>query len=537
MFKQLQIKLTITYTLILIAILLATNGSVYFLMVEYNAYQMASEVSNMLKGIKSTEWYEPQSDDSSLENLVASKTDDESDDSSEDSEVNKTDENKPEENKTEEIKTEDHKIEDDKSEEQQTQLTKTEEVEQEEQTKVPELTTSPAEGNEITEEELSVLTIEELQIPAAVVDFDYYMIFNPQNQRVKGLALDTSLRRTLTEQGLALDSGAQPRVIEVDKGKEIYYLLAKMPVQIKQKTFGYYVVGKDISVAYTTLDNLLKILVLSTIAGVLISVLLGYILAGRSIKPVRAAYEAKQAFAANASHELRTPLSVVMLSADALSNEIQEDSVFQKQLANDIKEEAVRLQSLVNQLLFLARSDEQKTNLAMARIDFSSLCQNLSDMIKPLANQKEITLVTDIPDKLYALGDQKLLESVVTVIIDNAIKYTPNRGEVAISLKSLKTPRGYKRFGRHALCLKVTDTGSGISPEAIKHIFDRFYREDVSRSRDTGGFGLGLSIAQQIVNLHHGNITVESAFGSGTTFTVWLPQSDTPYHDTNHQDS
>ncbi|MDH7475834.1 MAG: ATP-binding protein, partial [Anaerolineae bacterium] len=131
----------------------------------------------------------------------------------------------------------------------------------------------------------------------------------------------------------------------------------------------------------------------------------------------------------------------------------------------------------------------------------------------PLAEDKQIAIAADLPDHCPLRGDRQRLQRVIANLLDNALKYTPAGGEVTLSLQ--REP-GW-------VCLSVSDTGIGIPPEDLPHIFERFYRSDKARTRGKGGTGLGLAIAKWIAEAHNGRITVESAPNRGSTFTVWLP--------------
>lgn len=216
-------------------------------------------------------------------------------------------------------------------------------------------------------------------------------------------------------------------------------------------------------------------------------------------------------FVSNASHELKTPLSTMKILAESMLYQETPDLQMSKEFFADIDHEVDRLTGIINDLLSLVHADSETAALEVAGIDFGELIGRVIKRLTPLAKNKGLALTSRlVPVELE--GDASKLEQVVTNIIDNAIKYT-DTGGVHVSLKL---------EGAFAV-LTVKDTGIGIPQEAIPRLFERFYRVDKARSRDTGGTGLGLSIVERIVSLHGGYIRVESGLDAGTTFIVSLP--------------
>jgi len=169
---------------------------------------------------------------------------------------------------------------------------------------------------------------------------------------------------------------------------------------------------------------------------------------------------------------------------------------------------------LVSDLLTLARSDSNIIELKKETVDFRPHAEKTLESVRPLAVAKQISLSLEAPAKLLAVGDVQRLSQLLYILLDNAIKYTPNGGEVKLFL----TGEGGQ------LGIAVQDTGIGIKQDDYVHIFERFYRSDKSRSRQMGGHGLGLSIAKWIVDIHKGTIKVISEIEKGSTFIVRIPQ-------------
>ena len=223
--------------------------------------------------------------------------------------------------------------------------------------------------------------------------------------------------------------------------------------------------------------------------------------------------EARNQFVSNASHELKTPLATIKILVESMIYQDDMDSGLRKEFLTDINKEIDRLSSVVGDLLTLVHIDSHKLRLRREMMVFSDTVRETVGRLKPLAGKRKQEIVTKIADGCEMFADPGKLAQVCYNIIENAIKYTPDGGTITVSLQ---------KVGRDAV-LEITDTGVGIPEEDVPHVFDRFYRVDKARSRDTGGTGLGLSIVQQIVRLHAGSVTVQSKRGEGTTFIVQLP--------------
>ena len=223
--------------------------------------------------------------------------------------------------------------------------------------------------------------------------------------------------------------------------------------------------------------------------------------------------EARNQFVSNASHELKTPLATIKLLVESMMYEENMDATLRKEFLGDIDREIDRLSSVVGDLLTLVHIDSHKLRLRRERMLFSDTVRESVKRLSPLAKKKKQELTVDCAESCEMFADPGKLSQVCYNIIENAIKYTPEGGTIRVSLH---------RDIRDAV-LEISDTGVGIPQDDLPHVFDRFYRVDKARGRDTGGTGLGLSIVQQIVRLHGGSVTVQSKLGKGTTFTVQLP--------------
>jgi two-component system OmpR family sensor kinase len=225
-------------------------------------------------------------------------------------------------------------------------------------------------------------------------------------------------------------------------------------------------------------------------------------------------FTSQQRFLADVSHELRTPLTVIKGNVDLMRRMKQVD----EESLDNIEDEADRLTRLVGDLLLEAKAESGKLPLHFAPVELDTLLLEVYKEMRVLARERVQLKLPEI-DQIMINGDRDRLKQVLINLIANAIKYTPQGGEVVLSLG---------KIGERAR-LVVRDTGQGIPAEDLPHIFERFYRAEKSRTRSKiGGFGLGLSIAYWIVNHHGGQIEVDSKEGKGTTFCIYLPLPANP---------
>uniref|UniRef100_A0A7C2E370 histidine kinase n=1 Tax=Ammonifex degensii TaxID=42838 RepID=A0A7C2E370_9THEO len=221
---------------------------------------------------------------------------------------------------------------------------------------------------------------------------------------------------------------------------------------------------------------------------------------------------ARRDFVAAVSHELRTPLSVIQGYTEAILDEMVTGEE-QREYLNAVREEAERLRRLTDDLLDLRRMETGALAIRQEKVDLSALAERAAARFKTKAASSGIEFQVEVLPTPPVLGDPDRLEQVVVNLLDNAFRFTP--AGKSVTLRVTPVPEG--------VALGVCDTGPGIAPEELPHIWEKFYRVDRARTRDAGGSGLGLAIVKQIVELHGGRIEVASRPGEGSTFTVVLP--------------
>jgi heavy metal sensor kinase len=220
-------------------------------------------------------------------------------------------------------------------------------------------------------------------------------------------------------------------------------------------------------------------------------------------------------FSADVSHELRTPLTILR---GELETAVQYERVAPEllDLIGSALEETERLRTIVEQLLAISRLDAGDVHMQMTPLNLGQLATSTAEQMRLLAEEKSITFRFDLGAGVEVVGDPSRLQQLVVNLLDNAIRYTSEGGGISVST----TRQG------HRAILTVADSGAGIPPEALPHVFERFYRADKARTRYSGGSGLGLSIVKAICTAHHGEIEISSTEGVGTSVTVLLPLSN-----------
>lgn len=250
--------------------------------------------------------------------------------------------------------------------------------------------------------------------------------------------------------------------------------------------------------------------ILIDLTAIILLALFSWLFTGKLLHPILESQQRQARFISSASHELRTPLAIILSSIDCCQNTKTENP---QKFLKTIKQESLRMSSLINDMLVLSESD-QHLPIHKKPVELDTLLINSYEAFEALAREKEIALSLELPEDALppCLCDPDRISQVISILIHNAISYTPENGEINLSLS----------YEKKSFFLSVRDNGIGISDEDKKKIFDRFYRAEKARSTK-GHFGLGLSIAYEIIDSHNGSISVKDAVPKGSEFVVVLP--------------
>lgn len=246
------------------------------------------------------------------------------------------------------------------------------------------------------------------------------------------------------------------------------------------------------------------------IIAVLLLGIFSYFFTAIMITPIKKNREQQNQFIASASHELRTPLAVILSNLSALK---KADAKEQERFTQTIQSEGLRMSRLVNDLLLLASADNHSWNLNLEKVEMDTLLLELYEKFESIAERQKIKLSVDLPPGVISkcICDRVRMEQVLSILLDNAVSYTPEYGTVVMKIR--------EENGK--ITISVIDNGPGIPDKDKEHIFERFYRSDKSHTQKKH-FGLGLCIAEEIVRLHRGKIRVRDTLGGGATFVLQL---------------
>lgn len=300
---------------------------------------------------------------------------------------------------------------------------------------------------------------------------------------------------------------AQPKNDGVLPSLNIRFMREETPHGIK-------IAFLDQSFEQASLVRFILTLLLVGVGGLAAFFFMSLYLANWALRPVEKAWTQQQEFVANASHELKTPLTVILANLNILQQHSKESIDAQQKWIDNTQAEASRMKTLVDDLLFLAKTDAAQRSQERTSFSLSDAAWNCFLPFEPLAYEQRITLTSTIQSDLRMHGHEPEIKQLMVILLDNACKYAGEKGSVFLHVSS----------SQDKVRIKVQNTGAPILPEQLPHIFERFYRTDKARARTQGGYGLGLSIAAQIVQAHNGKISVSSDCTQGTIMDVVLPR-------------
>ncbi|WP_139651281.1 sensor histidine kinase [Raoultibacter phocaeensis] len=293
-----------------------------------------------------------------------------------------------------------------------------------------------------------------------------------------------------------------------------HYRAVNYLLESNDSTVAYMQAIANVDSEIAILDQFTTMLVAGLVVALLVCAAASYLLSRMTLRPIAVAWEKQTEFVQNASHELRTPLTVIRTTQELLLGDPNARIVDKFEDITLTIEEAERLSRLSENLLELTASDAGQRGLEMSDTDIGKLCEEIVTAYEELALLQGKTLLFETEDGVSARGDRDKLRQVLAILLDNALKYTGEGDSITVRAAS-------QRCGA---VISVTDTGIGIDESDLARVFDRFYRADAARSRETGGAGLGLPIAKGIVEAHGGSIRLENVEPKGIAAIVELPR-------------
>jgi signal transduction histidine kinase len=274
----------------------------------------------------------------------------------------------------------------------------------------------------------------------------------------------------------------------------------------------YQIIFVDVTDSYNTLNQLLTTFLIVGVTMLVIIYFISLYFANRAIRPIKESWEKQKQFVADASHELKTPLTIIRANADALLTNQEDPIKKQRKWLDYIQQEITRMEKLVNDLLVLAKTENLSIRTCNVPFNISEVVNHVILSMEAIIFEKGFHLTHTIQNDIMVKGDAEQIKQVVLILLDNAIKYTNRNGTIDLSLK--------KAHGQ--VLFSITNSGRGISKEDLPKVFDRFYRTDPSRTKGSGGYGLGLSVAKSIIHRHGGKIYAQSVENQFTTFVFSL---------------
>lgn len=296
-----------------------------------------------------------------------------------------------------------------------------------------------------------------------------------------------------------VSSGELPDIVKSvlnkdnEEGSYLHY-----KYKVVEKNGGYTLYFVDNYTQTLFIKYVMKISIFIAIIAMIVVFIIVYLLSGKAIEPILRNFEKQKRFITDAGHELKTPLAAISANADVLTLTVgKNDSI------NRIKKQTRQLNALIQEMLTLAKLEDYEKKSEFSKVDLSLLMKDVILELEPIAENSNKKLLINIEDDICIFGDNFGLQHLISVLLDNAIKYCTDKGTITARLS---------RSGKKIL-MEIRNTGNVDGVEDLNRLFDRFYRADKSRSKATGGFGIGLSIAKAVVENHHGEISVQNNNG------------------------
>ncbi|MGI6117322.1 MAG: sensor histidine kinase [Bilifractor sp.] len=305
------------------------------------------------------------------------------------------------------------------------------------------------------------------------------------------------------------DSEAEEYADEIMNSSDTHGFLSYFRYLKYSGSDGTMVLFLDCNRSLSSFHSFLLISIIVSVIGFVAAMLLVILLSRRFTRPMEESYAKQKRFITDAGHELKTPLTIIDADMTVLEMDIGKN-----EWVDDVRQQTKRLAKLTNDMVYLSKMDEE--NRQSEKIDFplSDLVQEESQSFRSRAMVENKTFESEIDPMINYKGDEKAIRQLVSILLDNALKYSDEGGRIRVTLR---------QKGKGALLSVFNTTKDPMNPDDLSHLFDRFYRTDQSRSSETGGYGLGLSIAKAVVASHRGKITASSSDGRSLEISVLLP--------------
>ena len=335
------------------------------------------------------------------------------------------------------------------------------------------------------------------------LDRDGDVMNRNQTTTLLGLPSEDLFQETLKEQEM---------VVATVQGANGNARVVSIPMYESGEMVGVMQYARSLRRVQETVNELIIVLLPLGLGALGLAAVGGLYMAGRAVKPVREAFDRQRAFIADASHELKTPLTLVRIDTEVLRGKLENPD--DRELADEVLVETDRMSVILSDLLTMARLDANVLDLARKPFDLSNLIKEEAERFKVRATREGVRLEVRAPNELLASGDPARTGQILSALLDNALKFTPLGGSVEVTAR--------KQDGRVEAI--VSDTGTGVPPEHLPRIFERFYRAEADRSHaDGGGTGIGLAIAKGLARAQGGDLDAENAKDGGAVFRLKMP--------------
>lgn len=307
---------------------------------------------------------------------------------------------------------------------------------------------------------------------------------------------------------------SSPNIVElaqraIESGKETGFVDNYRFIIRETWNGGWYVSFVDVSESLHSFNSFLTISIAVSAACLIILSVILFFVSDKAIRPIVESYEKQKRFITDAGHELKTPLTIIRADADALEIDIGDGNEW----VSDIRKQTIRMNELTNNLILLSKMEETHLARAVETVKLHDVVEEQSRSFKAVSESCDVKMDIDVTDTIVK-GDTKMLTQLVSILMDNAVKYCPDHKTIEVTLAHDQ---------KNAVLEITNDTKEDIKDDALKHLFDRFFRTDSSHNSKTGGHGIGLSIAKAITDSHKGKITAEKRKDYSITFKVSLP--------------